>query len=182
MYSFAFWNFVSFDYRSIILYFITGCPRGRPRGRPQGHTCSDWWGVIIFGHKRLQLRPKWRDAHAARRSNPPPTRLQMRTIVQRLDAFFAFACFTVAWVVDWKWQDKEWILGHCDLRKYVLVYSVDYLEAALTPLVIYCPLPWWWAVVVCVTCHPWFNWQDLHDDDKTCMQSSYWELILENGQ
>jgi hypothetical protein len=26
------------------------------------------------------------------------------------------------------------------------------------------------------------NWQDLHDDDKTCMQSSYWELILENGQ
>jgi hypothetical protein len=25
-------------------------------------------------------------------------------------------------------------------------------------------------------------WQDLHDDDKTCMQSSYWELILENGQ
>jgi hypothetical protein len=33
-----------------------------------------------------------------------------------------------------------------------------------------------------------FEWQDLHDDDKTCMhssywkQSSYWELILENGQ
>jgi hypothetical protein len=26
------------------------------------------------------------------------------------------------------------------------------------------------------------RWQDLHDDDKTCMQSSYWELILENGQ
>jgi hypothetical protein len=26
------------------------------------------------------------------------------------------------------------------------------------------------------------HWQDLHDDDKTCMQSSYWELILENGQ
>jgi hypothetical protein len=26
------------------------------------------------------------------------------------------------------------------------------------------------------------NWQDLHDDDKTCMQSSYWEIILENGQ
>jgi hypothetical protein len=26
------------------------------------------------------------------------------------------------------------------------------------------------------------EWQDLHDDDKTCMQSSYWELILENGQ
>jgi hypothetical protein len=26
------------------------------------------------------------------------------------------------------------------------------------------------------------SWQDLHDDDKTCMQSSYWELILENGQ
>jgi hypothetical protein len=25
-------------------------------------------------------------------------------------------------------------------------------------------------------------WQDLHDDNKTCMQSSYWELILENGQ
>jgi hypothetical protein len=25
-------------------------------------------------------------------------------------------------------------------------------------------------------------WQDLHDDDKTCMQSSYWELVLENGQ
>jgi hypothetical protein len=25
-------------------------------------------------------------------------------------------------------------------------------------------------------------WQDLHDDDKTCMQSSYWELMLENGQ
>jgi hypothetical protein len=25
-------------------------------------------------------------------------------------------------------------------------------------------------------------WQDLHDDDKTCMQLSYWELILENGQ
>jgi hypothetical protein len=25
-------------------------------------------------------------------------------------------------------------------------------------------------------------WQDLHDDDKTCMQTSYWELILENGQ
>jgi hypothetical protein len=25
-------------------------------------------------------------------------------------------------------------------------------------------------------------WQDLHDEDKTCMQSSYWELILENGQ
>jgi hypothetical protein len=22
----------------------------------------------------------------------------------------------------------------------------------------------------------------LHDYDKTCMQSSYWELILENGQ
>jgi hypothetical protein len=22
----------------------------------------------------------------------------------------------------------------------------------------------------------------MHDDDKTCMQSSYWELILENGQ
>jgi hypothetical protein len=30
----------------------------------------------------------------------------------------------------------------------------------------------------------WHNssWQDLHDDDKTCMQSSYLELILENGQ
>jgi hypothetical protein len=27
----------------------------------------------------------------------------------------------------------------------------------------------------------WF-WQDLHDDNKTCMQLSYWELILENGQ
>jgi hypothetical protein len=27
-----------------------------------------------------------------------------------------------------------------------------------------------------------YNWQDLHDDDKTCLQSSYWELILENGQ
>jgi hypothetical protein len=26
------------------------------------------------------------------------------------------------------------------------------------------------------------GWQDLHDDDKACMQSSYWELILENGQ
>jgi hypothetical protein len=26
------------------------------------------------------------------------------------------------------------------------------------------------------------SWQDLHDDDKTCMQSSYWELVLENGQ
>jgi hypothetical protein len=26
------------------------------------------------------------------------------------------------------------------------------------------------------------KWQDLHDDDKTCMQSSYWELVLENGQ
>jgi hypothetical protein len=26
------------------------------------------------------------------------------------------------------------------------------------------------------------EWQDLHDDNKTCMQSSYWELILENGQ
>jgi hypothetical protein len=26
------------------------------------------------------------------------------------------------------------------------------------------------------------RWQDLHDDDKTCMQSSYWELVLENGQ
>jgi hypothetical protein len=26
------------------------------------------------------------------------------------------------------------------------------------------------------------NWQDLHDDDKTCMQLSYWELVLENGQ
>jgi hypothetical protein len=26
------------------------------------------------------------------------------------------------------------------------------------------------------------EWQDLHDDDKTCMQLSYWELILENGQ
>jgi hypothetical protein len=26
------------------------------------------------------------------------------------------------------------------------------------------------------------SWQDLHDDDKTCMQLSYWELILENGQ
>jgi hypothetical protein len=26
------------------------------------------------------------------------------------------------------------------------------------------------------------QWQDLHGDDKTCMQSSYWELILENGQ
>jgi hypothetical protein len=26
------------------------------------------------------------------------------------------------------------------------------------------------------------KWQDLHDDNKTCMQSSYWELILENGQ
>jgi hypothetical protein len=27
------------------------------------------------------------------------------------------------------------------------------------------------------------EWQDLHDDDKmTCMQSSYWELILENAQ
>ena len=26
------------------------------------------------------------------------------------------------------------------------------------------------------------SWQDLHDDNKTCMQSSYWELILENGQ
>jgi hypothetical protein len=25
-------------------------------------------------------------------------------------------------------------------------------------------------------------WQDLHDDDKTCMQLSYWELVLENGQ
>jgi hypothetical protein len=25
-------------------------------------------------------------------------------------------------------------------------------------------------------------WQDLHDDDTTCMQLSYWELILENGQ
>jgi hypothetical protein len=25
-------------------------------------------------------------------------------------------------------------------------------------------------------------WQDLHDGNKTCMQSSYWELILENGQ
>jgi hypothetical protein len=25
-------------------------------------------------------------------------------------------------------------------------------------------------------------WQDLHADNKTCMQSSYWELILENGQ
>jgi hypothetical protein len=25
-------------------------------------------------------------------------------------------------------------------------------------------------------------WQGLHDDDKTCMQLSYWELILENGQ
>ncbi len=31
-----------------------------------------------------------------------------------------------------------------------------------------------------VSLHFW--WQDLHDDDKTCMQSSYWELILENGQ
>jgi hypothetical protein len=26
------------------------------------------------------------------------------------------------------------------------------------------------------------SWQDLHDDNKSCMQSSYWELILENGQ
>jgi hypothetical protein len=25
-------------------------------------------------------------------------------------------------------------------------------------------------------------WQDLHGDDKTCMQSSYWELVFENGQ
>jgi hypothetical protein len=34
-------------------------------------------------------------------------------------------------------------------------------------------------------CIVWFDqkkWQDLHDDNKTCMQSSYWELILENGQ
>jgi hypothetical protein len=27
-----------------------------------------------------------------------------------------------------------------------------------------------------------FEWQDLHDGNKTCMQLSYWELILENGQ
>jgi hypothetical protein len=26
------------------------------------------------------------------------------------------------------------------------------------------------------------EWQYLHDDNKTCKQSSYWELILENGQ
>jgi hypothetical protein len=26
------------------------------------------------------------------------------------------------------------------------------------------------------------EWQDLHDGNKTCMQLSYWELILENGQ
>jgi hypothetical protein len=26
------------------------------------------------------------------------------------------------------------------------------------------------------------SWQDLQDDDKACMQLSYWELILENGQ
>jgi hypothetical protein len=32
------------------------------------------------------------------------------------------------------------------------------------------------------TSHLGQGWQDLHDDDKTCMQSSYWELILENGQ
>jgi hypothetical protein len=44
MYSFTFWNFVSIDYRSIMLYFITGCPRGRPLG----HTCSDCWGVTIL--------------------------------------------------------------------------------------------------------------------------------------
>jgi hypothetical protein len=27
-----------------------------------------------------------------------------------------------------------------------------------------------------------YGWKDLHDDNKTCMQLSYWELILENGQ
>jgi hypothetical protein len=30
-----------------------------------------------------------------------------------------------------------------------------------------------------ILAHPvGFTWQDLHNDDKTCMQSSYWELIL----
>jgi hypothetical protein len=67
MYSFAFWNFVSIDYRSIMLYFITGCPRGRPRGTHM------FWLLRgdNFGHRRLQLRPKWRDAHVLRDDRTP---------------------------------------------------------------------------------------------------------------
>jgi hypothetical protein len=39
----------------------------------------------------------------------PSMRLPMTTILQR--AFFTFSCFTVAWVIDWKWWNKEWVLG-----------------------------------------------------------------------
>jgi hypothetical protein len=46
---------------------------------------------------------------------------------------------------------------------------------------------WWmWGGIasswIHVICRSQREWQDLHDDDKTCMQLSYWELILENGQ
>jgi hypothetical protein len=47
-------------------------------------------------------------------------------------------------------------------------------------------LPCGWAPTGCtagsVPLHSQTCWQDLHDDNKTCMQLSYWELILENGQ
>jgi hypothetical protein len=49
-------------------------------------------------------------------------------------------------------------------------------------------IKWWWAWLVGIKKYWRFQfisyhmWQDLHDNDKTCMQSSYWELILENGQ
>jgi hypothetical protein len=43
----------------------------------------------------------------------------MTTIVRRLDAFFAFACFTVAWVVaigNDETRSESW--GHFPLRKF----------------------------------------------------------------
>jgi hypothetical protein len=44
------------------------------------------------------------------------------------------------------------------------------------------PSEWVPYITECWLTSIWDFWQDLHGDDKTCMQSSYWELILENGQ
>jgi hypothetical protein len=82
-----------------MLYFITGCPRGRPLG----HTCSDRWGVTFLDiwtatpTKMARRNPRWDCQWHPRWCNA------------RLLRFCLFhRCMGRC---DWKWRNKEWVLG-----------------------------------------------------------------------
>ncbi len=77
------------------------------------------------------------------------------------------------------WQQVEYLLKGIKTTDVELIGAKSIISSMYT-------YPWlWWSMCLLLlqsVLTSWCSWQDLHDGNKTCIQLSYWELVLENGQ